>query len=83
MSDATLRGGGIPLAALISNDGEVAIKRAMHAVALDAANAWAKFQSAGRSEAEFAQGVAKVYMATLRELARDFSRDPGYPGEPA
>lgn len=71
----------IPLAALIcSTDGEVGIKRAMHAVALDAANAWAKLRSDGRTETEFAQGVAKVYMATLRELARDFSRDPESPG---
>ena len=71
----------IPFAALVCNDGEIAIKRAMHAVALDAVNAWAKLESAGRDEAEFAQGVAKVYMATLRELARDFSLDPGSPGE--
>lgn len=70
----------VPLAALICNDGEIAIKRAMHAVALDAANAWAKRESAGRDEADFAQGVARVYMATLRELARDFSRDPESPG---
>lgn len=69
----------IPFAALISNDGEIAIKRAMHAVALDAANAWAKLESAGRNEADFAQGVARVYMATLRELARDFSLDPESP----
>ncbi|WP_218243224.1 hypothetical protein [Comamonas fluminis] len=71
----------IPLAALICHDGEISIRRAMHTVALDAANAWAKLESAERNETEFAQGVAKVYMATLRALASDFAPDAECLGE--